>query len=134
LVEFLKKDPKGVSWKDLSEVLAVYDALLDGLGFSARLRVDEFHRSAKYAGEYACSVEICASQAEKRGRLLCMGSGRTQQEAREEALRLMHAEYGFPPAFSAAEAKLRIETVGEESFRPACGKADSYAKEFSGRW
>ena len=124
----------GVSWKDLRGVLAVYDALLDRLGFSARLRVDEFHRFAKYAGEYACSVEICASPAEKRGRLLCMGSGGTQQEAREEALRLMYAEYGFPSAFSEAEAKLRIETAGWELFRPACRKVDSYAKAFGGRW
>ena len=49
-------------------------------------------------------------------------------------LRLAHSASGMPPAFSEAEAKMRIALAGKDAFRPACGKIEAFAGEFEGRW
>ena len=53
---------------------------------------------------------------------------------RENLLQLAHSASGMPPAFSEAEAKMRIALAGKGAFRPACGKIEAFAGEFEGRW
>lgn len=117
-----------VSRKDMLGVLRAYEALFDSLGFAVRLEPDEFHIGFSTDRGYACTVR--ARRINSPGRLLWGGYGRTQQAARENMLRQAHAEYGMPPAFSEAEAKMRIALVGEEEFRPACRKIEMFAGEF----
>ena len=119
----------GVSREDMLGVLQVYDTLFDSLGFAIRLEPDEFSADNRYV----CVVTV-RSVDNPTGRLLWQGFGATQQEAREDMLRLAHSASGMPLAFSEAEAKMRIALAGEDAFRPACGKIEMYADEFEGRW
>ena len=119
----------GVSREDMLGVLQVYDTLFDSLGFAIRLEPDEFSADNRYV----CVVTV-RSADNPTGRLLWQGFGATQQEAREDMLRMAHSASGMPLAFSEAEAKMRIALAGEDAFRPACRKIEMYADAFEGRW
>ena len=119
----------GVSREDMLGVLQVYDTLFDSLGFAIRLEPDEFSADNRYV----CVVTV-RSVDNPTGRLLWQGFGATQQEAREDMLRMAHSASGMPLAFSEAEAKMRIALAGEDAFRPACRKIEMYADAFVGRW
>ena len=119
----------GVPREDMLGTLGAYEALFGSLGFAVRLEPHEFRTPAGYV----CAViASCADGA--AGRLLWQGSGETQQAAREDMLRLAHSASGMPPAFSEAEAKMRIALAGKDAFRPACGRIEAFAGEFGGRW
>ena len=118
----------GVSRRDLLGTLRAYEALFDSLGFAVRLEPDEFGIGFSTDRGYACTVR--ARRMDSPGRLLWGGYGRTQQAARENMLRQAHLEYGMPPAFSEAEAKMRIALAGADEFRPACRKIEVFAGEF----
>ena len=119
----------GVSRKDMLGVLRTYNALFDSLGFAVRLEPDEFGIGFSTDRGYTCTVRARHMDSPS-GRLLWGGYGRTQQAARENMLRQAHSEYGMPPAFSEAEAKMRIALAGENAFRTACGKIEMFAGEF----
>lgn len=119
----------GVSREDMLGVLRIYNMLFDSLGFAIRLEPDEFSADNRYV----CVVTV-RSVDNPTGRLLWQGFGATQQEAREDMLRMAHSASGMPLAFSEAEAKMRIALAGEDAFRPACRKIEMYADEFEGRW
>ena len=121
----------GVSREDMLGVIQVYDTLFDSLGFAIRLDPDEFRTSS--GNSYICVV-TARSADNPTGRLLWQGFGATQQEAREDMLRLAHSASGMPLAFSEAEAKMRIALAGEDAFRSVCRKIEMYADEFEGRW
>lgn len=116
----------GTSREDMLGVLRAYDALFDSLGFDVRLRPDEFHAPGR---RYVCAVTARYADS-PTSRLLWRGSGRTQQEAREDMLRLAHSASGMPLAFSEAEAKMRIALAGEGSFRRACADVETLAGSF----
>lgn len=119
----------GVSREDMLGTLSAYDALFDSLGFAVRLEPDEFGIGFSTGRGYVCTVR--ARYADNQtGRLLWGGYGRTRQAARENMLRQAHSEYGMPPAFSEAEAKMLIALAGENTFRPACRKIEMFAGEF----
>ena len=118
----------GVSREDMLGVLRACEALFDSLGFAVRLEPDEFGIGFSTDRGYACPVR--ARRMDSPGRLLWGGYGRTKQAARENMLRQAHSEYGMPPAFSEAEAKMRIALAGADEFRPACGKIEMFAGEF----
>ena len=117
-----------ISYEDMLGVLQVYEALFDSLGFAVRLESDEFHIGFSTDRGYACTVR--ARCIDSPGRLLWGGYGRTKQAARENMLRQAHSEYGMPPAFSEAEAKMWIALAGADEFRPACRKIEVFAGEF----
>ena len=120
----------GVSRKDMLGVLRAYNALFDSLGFDVSLEPDEFAAGAK---KYACVAKARYAD-EPAGRLLWWGSGATQQDAREDMLRLAHSEFGMPLAFSEEEAKMRIALAGEDAFRQACRNIEIFAGAFEDRW
>lgn len=121
----------GVSREDMLGTLRVYNTLFDSLGCKVYLEPDEF--AAPGAGGYVCAV-IAWYASSLTNKLLWQGSGPTQQEAREDMLRLAHSESGMPLAFSEAEAKMRIALAGEGAFRPACRDIEMFAGAFEGRW
>ena len=118
----------GMSRKDMLGTLRAYEALFDSLGFAVRLEPDEFYTGFSTDRGYVCIVR--ARRMDSPGRLLWEGYGRTQQAAREDMLRQAHSASGMPPAFSEAEAKMRIALVGEDAFQPACRKIEMFAGEF----
>lgn len=120
----------GVSRKDMLGVLGAYGALFDSLGFDVSLKPDEFASPfMPGSGGYVCAVTARYADS-PTSRLLWRGSGATQQEAREDMLRLAHAASGMPLAFSEAEAKMRIALSGEDSFRQACREIEIFAGAF----
>lgn len=119
----------GVSRKDMLGVLRVYDALFYSLGFDVSLKPSEFPVPG---GEYACAVMARYADS-PTSRLLWRGFGSTQQEAREDMLRLAHSGFGMPLAFSEAEAKMRIALAGEGAFRQACRDVEMFAGAFEER-
>ena len=122
----------GVSREDMLGVLRAYDALLDSLGFDVCLEPDEFASPfMPGSGGYVCAVKARYA-GYSTGRLLWRGSGATQQEAREDMLRLTHCD-GMPLAFSEAEAKMRIVLAGKDAFRLACKRIEIFASGFEGR-
>ena len=110
--------------------LRAYGALFDSLGFAVSLKPDEFAAPDR---RYVCAVTARHADS-PTSRLLWRGSGPTQQEAREDMLRLAHSESGMPLAFSEEEAKMRIALAGEDAFRPACRDIEMFAGAFEGRW
>lgn len=123
----------GVSRKDMLGVLRAYGALFDSLGFDVSLEPDEFASPfMPGSGGYVCAVKAHHAKS-LVGRLLWRGSGPTQQDAREDMLRLAHSESGMPLAFSEAEAKMRIALAGENAFRPACRSVEMFAGGFEWR-
>lgn len=124
----------GVSRKDMLGVLRAYNALFDSLGFDVRLEPDEFASPfMPGSGGYVCAAKAhCAKSL--AGRLLWRGSGATQQDAREDMLRLAHSVSGMPLAFSEAEAKMRIALAGEDAFRQACRDVEMFVGAFEKWW
>jgi len=124
----------GVSREDMLGVLRAYGALFDSLGFDVSLKPDEWVSPfMPGSGGYVCAVTARHADS-PTSRLLWRGSGPTQQEAREDMLRLAHSGSGMPLAFSEAEAKMRIALAGEDAFRQACRDVEMFAGAFEGRW
>lgn len=120
----------GVSRKDMLGVLRAYSALFDSLGFDVRLEPDEWASPfMPGSGGYVCAVTARYADS-PTSRLLWRGSGVTQQDAREDMLRLAHSGSGMPLAFSEAEAKMRIALAGEGAFRRACRDIEMFAGAF----